>query len=104
MEDTNEGGTVEVLEQQDPAPDAVIELRHTGEGIDVAVHAVDNQMNPAIHFANWLGRNLQPLLALAREDYNHKVDQAKEARRKAATTLLTPSTPRLVGPDGGPLQ
>lgn len=98
MEDQNQ---IEKLqpEQEEPAPDALIELRHTGAGIDIAVHAADNPMNPAIHFANWLGRNLQPLLMLAREDYNAAVD-----RRKAAKRLMEVPAVRLVGPDGSPLQ
>jgi hypothetical protein len=90
--------TIESPENPEPPPDAVIELRHTGQGIDVSVIAADEPMNPAIHFGNWLGRNLQSLLALAREDYNHRVDQHKAARR-----VLT-ATPRIMGPDGSPLQ
>jgi len=93
--------TATPAEQPEPAPiEAQINLRDTGQGIDIEVRGASTAgpMNRAVHFANWIGANMEALVALSQGDYNHKVQQHKAARR------VLSAVPRIAGPDGSPLQ
>lgn len=80
--------------QETTEADATVAIKATNKGLDVTVIAPDQPGHPAVHFAQWLGRNMQPLLMMAEQDYQRQ-EAAKPPERPAL---------QLVSPNGGMVQ
>lgn len=77
-----------------PSPNAQVNVSFGGSGLEIEVVTTGDESNPAIHFAQWIGKNVQALVMLAERDYYNMME--REAKKEPAL--------RLVGLDGGALQ
>ncbi len=86
-------------EQDGPPPEASVELRMTPQGIDLQVYSDGNQANRCVHFAHWIGQNIEALMKLSVADYERVLSDRKREQKEAKALLEAPA-PGLIGPDG----
>lgn len=84
--------------------DARVDLRNENSAIAFEITSADNPLvNPAVHFAHWLGRNLSALVLLAREDWamqRNSIPKPPQSEDAAGEGLVDTRTPRIIGPNG----
>lgn len=108
MDDHTDAGTAPQPEA--PQADASIDLRMEGGQLLINIASPDHHSNEAVHFAHWIGRNLQALQQLAMQDL--LAQQRIHDQARAIADLTKPEEGRPVielpvralrGPDGGRL-
>jgi hypothetical protein len=96
-------------------PHAFIALRLENQGMTIEVRNNVSTMTEPLHFANWIGQNLDALVLLARQDWHLRNEmnrlllqqQAQELQQQAEggeQPAIETGRPRLVSANGGPLQ
>lgn len=108
----NDNRTYEGHDQAEPQPapergepHARLDLRFENQGITLDVTTPEDPGNPAIHFARWIGANLNALVMLARQDYHLQAQIAgMQTPPQEPPSRIEAGTPRLVSASGGPLQ
>lgn len=92
-----------------PHADASIDLRMDRGALQINIAGPEDQMaNEAVHFAHWIGRNLQALTAMAKQDFQLRQlasAQSEALSEPAANERLVVEAggARLLGPDGRPV-